>query len=82
MTPEISIVIPTTGSMERLERCINSLVTHSPESFLNHVELIVFLNTREKNLDHPLGAILHRSCRHGICACKAYDLFLAPSNIG
>ena len=54
MTPEISIVIPTTGSMERLERCINSLVTHSPESLLNHVELIVFLNTREKNLDEKI----------------------------
>jgi hypothetical protein len=65
VNPEISIVIPTTGSITRLERCLDSLTNQLPSSFLQHTELIIFLNTRNKKSDleihqHLLGRYSER----------------------
>ncbi len=51
MNPEISVVIPSTGSITRLERCLDSLIENMPRAVRANLELIIFLNTREKKSD-------------------------------
>jgi hypothetical protein len=46
-TPILSLVLPTTGNRQAVERCLGSVTRHASKKLLRHSELIVYLNYRD-----------------------------------
>jgi hypothetical protein len=46
-SPVLSLVLPTTGNAQAVERCIGTVIRHASASLLRRTELIVYLNYRD-----------------------------------